>query len=228
MQKLSYFRTSASATSCGVVTTRAPSFGPHCRNWTRERCSSEVPGGAEWEKRYCRWWDSRVLPSLLPVKIVGWGHFFEALAIWQHRSGCSTENQWTWQQDRRSIPVTILSCFDALLAQLSQALSAHLVRKCPHPAVLPRIFAIATEPTEWQLCSFPLLLSQKAQVSCVWWTWAYQQWWQWLGWLKLFQKRIGFDWGILHRLFACLLRWSWTPDILSWHYQELAFTYRKL
>ena len=45
LQKLSSFRTSAIATSCGVVTTTAPSIVDVLRYCTIEMCSSEVPGG---------------------------------------------------------------------------------------------------------------------------------------------------------------------------------------
>jgi hypothetical protein len=46
LQKDSSLRTSASDTSCGVVTTTAPSM-PHSRMYcVMDMCSSEVPGGA--------------------------------------------------------------------------------------------------------------------------------------------------------------------------------------
>ena len=51
LQKLISLRTSAMATSCGVVTTTAPSTPQPLRYWITDRCSSEVPGGAArgWE-----------------------------------------------------------------------------------------------------------------------------------------------------------------------------------
>ena len=45
-QKRISFRTSESATSCGVVTMTAPSMPTSRRKFTMEMCSSEVPGGA--------------------------------------------------------------------------------------------------------------------------------------------------------------------------------------
>ena len=46
LQKLSSLRTSAIATSCGVVTMSAPVMPACFRYCTMERCSSDVPGGA--------------------------------------------------------------------------------------------------------------------------------------------------------------------------------------
>lgn len=45
LQKLASFRTSCNATSCGVVTRIAPVMPVSFRNWTSDKCSSEVPGG---------------------------------------------------------------------------------------------------------------------------------------------------------------------------------------
>ena len=45
LQKLTSFRTSMIAPSCGVVTITAPSTFAPFRNCAMEMCSSEVPGG---------------------------------------------------------------------------------------------------------------------------------------------------------------------------------------
>lgn len=75
-QKLNYFLTSAKATYWGVVTTIAPSWSVHCKYWTKDKCSSDVPGGAKLYNKffYCQWLKNQDLPNLLILKIVELDH----------------------------------------------------------------------------------------------------------------------------------------------------------
>ena len=184
MQKFSSFLTSASATSWGVVTTIAPSAYPHSKNWTRERCSSEVPGGALSIEMYCRWSENLVHPSLLPVKTAGSAHFYGGLSIWLHRFGCSSRIRLTWQPSLRCRLATILVHSDELLAPPCPTLWARSARRYQRLIAPLHIFAIEVVLVELRLCFCRLLPCPKGRGFCVWYFLVFH-WWFWLlGWLQ--------------------------------------------